>query len=711
MSELIPSYFHINIPLYIMLILAIIAGVYTFYYYKKTVPPVSNRLKIFLGLLRGISTFLILSLFFSPQLKLVWQNESKPQIVMAVDKSASMNITEDNQQRFAKAASISNFIQDEIKNTNEVHTYFFDIDTTSINDSILVGKLGTNIDLALKNISAKHKKAEALILISDGIITKGRNPLFSNTLKKINIHTIGIGDTSETSDILIKNVIANKTVYKNNPTTISAEITAKNLIDFESTVKLLFNKKIISAKKVTIDQSDEILQVDFKIIPEKAGNQKYEVQIDGFDSEKFTENNAYQFQLEVLKDKLRIGLLAEKPGYDVKFIKQILNSDKNIQFTSYIELNPNNSGMQQILKVIDSSDVLLVIDIPSKKTPQSVKDNLTNLIESRRIPVCFFMTGNPNKHFFNLINKRFPDFSFTASNSFSNLFAVPTITGKLNSVFNIFDSSELNDAFWQNSAPIEYYFNQVTIGKTDKILLQATDNPKLPILLSSNYKGTNNLLFLGNGFWRWKFLLSEDRQFAGAYETFFNNLIKWISKNQDTENINIEVNKKGLPLGEQLTSNIQLYDASFNPVFDGEIKLQVEGPTGEFEAAASYIGNGNYTWQFTPLAEGSYKIKVDAFKNDVFLGNNEIEFNVLPVNNEFIFTKQNVDFLNKLALSTGGKYFTSNNYKDIIPLLPNTPKIIQTTVNYDLWNKLYTLLIIIFLLSVEWFIRKRKGLV
>ena len=147
MSELIPSYFHINIPFYIMLILAIIAGVYTFYYYKKTVPPVSNRLKIFLGLLRSISTFLILSLFFSPQLKLVWQNESKPQIVMAVDKSASMNITEDNQQRFAKATSISNFIQDEIKNTNEVHTYFFDIDTTSINDSITINPLSLKLPL------------------------------------------------------------------------------------------------------------------------------------------------------------------------------------------------------------------------------------------------------------------------------------------------------------------------------------------------------------------------------------------------------------------------------------------------------------------------------------------------------------------------------------------------------------------------------------
>jgi hypothetical protein len=710
MNDIIPSYFHLNISFFVVLILALVATVYTYYYYRKTVPPVSEKIRIFLGLLRGAAVFLILSLFFSPQIKLVWQNESKPEIVIAVDKSASMQIEDNNQQRFSKAREISDNIQEQIESTNEIHNYYFDVDTSSKSDSVTAGNLGTNIDLALKNLSSKHKNAEAIILISDGIITEGSNPLFSSTLKKFRIHTIGIGDTSDVSDILIKNVIANKTVYKNNPTTISAEITAKNLSDFKTTVKLVYNNKVIAAKQVAIKKSDEIYPVDFEITPKTTGNLRYKIQIDGFESEKFIENNTYQFQLEVLKDKLHVGLLADKPGYDLRFIKQILNSDKSIQLAIFIELNPNTSSVQQILKVIDSSDVIILIDFPGRNTPQSLKNNLSNLIESKRIPVCFLATANPSKNFINIIKKRFPDFSYTASNSFSNVFAVPTISGKLNTVFNIFDSSELNNAFWQNSAPIEYYFNKIQTAKTDKILLQAKDNPNKPVLLSNVFKGLNNLLFLGNGFWRWKFLMAEDRQFSGAYETFFVNLIKWISKNPGMENINIEVNKKGLPLGEQLTANIQLYDASFNPVSDGEIKLLISGPTGEFEATAKNTSNGNYTWEFNPLAEGSYKIKADAYKNDVFLGDNEIEVNVLPVNNEFIFTKQDADFLNKLAIATGGKYFTVNNYKDIIPLLPNTPKIVSTTINYDLWNKLYTLLLIILLLSVEWFIRKRKGL-
>jgi len=203
MNEFIPSYFHINIPFYVMFVLAVVAGTYTFYYYKKTIPPVSDKIRIILGLLRSSALFLILSLFFSPQLKLVWKSESKPEIVIAVDKSASMKIEDGNNQRFEEASLIAGYIQEKIENTNVIHNYCFDTDTIANNDSIKIGNLETNIDFALKSISKKHKNAEAMILISDGIITKGSNPLFSNILKKHKIHTIGIGDTSETTDVLI----------------------------------------------------------------------------------------------------------------------------------------------------------------------------------------------------------------------------------------------------------------------------------------------------------------------------------------------------------------------------------------------------------------------------------------------------------------------------------------------------------------------------
>ena len=143
MTDIFPSHFHINIPFLVLFILAIIAGVATYYYYIKTIPPVSDKIRILLGLLRGSALFFILSLFFSPQLKLVWQNEEKPEIVFVIDRSASMGIADSNKKRFTEAKSIANDIQEQIQSTNLVSTYYFDTDTISNYDSVNVRNLAT----------------------------------------------------------------------------------------------------------------------------------------------------------------------------------------------------------------------------------------------------------------------------------------------------------------------------------------------------------------------------------------------------------------------------------------------------------------------------------------------------------------------------------------------------------------------------------------
>jgi hypothetical protein len=231
-----------------------------------------------------------------------------------------------------------------------------------------------------------------------------------------------------------------------------------------------------------------------------------------------------------------------------------------------------------------------------------------------------------------------------------------------------------------------------------------------PILLVNNTKGINNVLFLGAGFWRWKFLFAENRQFQDAWNVLINNLIRWISDKSGSQNVNISLNNKVISIGEQLKAEVQLYDGSFNPVPDGQVILNIKGRSGEFNTEAKHDGNGVYTWQFTPFTEGSYLMKVIAYKNDVLLGETEIEFNVVPVNKEFIYTKQDKYFLQRLAQKTGGKYFGTNNYQQIKELLQKPNKIQTQTSTYELWYNLTMLITIILLLSLEWYIRKRKGL-
>ena len=51
-----------------------------------------------------------------------------------------------------------------------------------------------------------------------------------------------------------------------------------------------------------------------------------------------------------------------------------------------------------------------------------------------------------------------------------------------------------------------------------------------------------------------------------------------------------------------------------------------------------------------------------------------------------------------------------NSARDIVADLDLLPKNIQREESIELWHRLSVLILILFMLSLEWFIRKRKGL-
>ena len=107
---------------------------------------------------------------------------------------------------------------------------------------------------------------------------------------------------------------------------------------------------------------------------------------------------------------------------------------------------------------------------------------------------------------------------------------------------------------------------------------------------------------------------------------------------------------------------------------------------------------------------GRYNIRSEAWRNNIKLGTDDIELVVTTVNREFLNTKQNHRFLKRLAEKTGGKYFDEDDAGDLINYLNLKPEINRKSETMELWNRLPILLLIIFLLSLEWFIRKRKNL-
>ena len=147
MFDRIPSFFHSNISLFVLILIGIVAGLIAYYQYRRTVPPISQFLRIFLGILRGSAIAGILLLIFAPEITAIWQYSEKSKLALLIDRSASMGLEEGGESRLKRALGVSEEIVKQIADQVQTVIYAFDTDTMHLNSyDVDTTNLGTNIE-------------------------------------------------------------------------------------------------------------------------------------------------------------------------------------------------------------------------------------------------------------------------------------------------------------------------------------------------------------------------------------------------------------------------------------------------------------------------------------------------------------------------------------------------------------------------------------
>ncbi len=716
MFEQIPSYFQINISFFVLLIVGVLSGLFAYYQYKRTIPPISKSLRIFLGIIRGSAFACILLLLFAPEITAIWRITESGKLIIAIDKSASMGLMEKNQNRLSRALDIAGNIIDRTNNQVEIVIYGFDTDTMKFQNLTMdTTRLGTNIDKSLSSILMTEENTTDLVLITDGNFSIGDNPLYSEYINRINLFSIGIGDTLDMPDLMIAEVKSNRIVYQNQATQIQVYVMSRGIKTQRLTLSMKQGNRIFQAKELQLNGEGKISAVEFEVIPEKIGLNQYDFYLQTIPGEAITQNNYYTISMEVLKGKVEVGLLAEKPGYETKFLHQMFSDQDDIQFHMSITVKKGKYFISNPDKFIDSLDVLILHDYPSPSQTDSRTGPFLSRLNSRRIPALIILSENISNTQLESIKNFFPIKSIRYSEHIIETQIKPTIEGKLLPVLSIFEDDETEEKFWSISPPIHYPYSDISFESPVKILLQTSkllNNNKSgqPVLIAHDTRGRKGILMLGSGFWRWHLLLSEDKIYRNSWQLMLKNLVRWLDTGSVDKNVILSANKKIFQVGDNIFLNTQVYDGSFKVINDGLIRTNVSGPSVSFEIESNFLENGRYEGSFMPLVPGRYNIRSEAWRNNIKLGTDDIELVVTTVNREFLNTKQNHRFLKRLAEKTGGKYFDEDDTGDLINYLNLKPEINRKSETMELWNRLPILLLIIFLLSLEWFIRKRKNL-
>jgi hypothetical protein len=697
---------------YIYLVIGIIIlSLYSYFVYRYTLPPVSYFKKYILLFLRSIALISLLFIFFEPVLTLTKKEIITPSNLFFFDNSRSIKI-DDGTNRIATMENIIEEISN--KKLNGRTEYFsFGSKVKQINKDSLkylnFSEPATNFACIFNNLNHSSENISSVTIVSDGVITEGSTPNYTAQKLGIPVFTIGIGDSAKKNDVEIMNVIHNDFIYAETQTTILVTFTNKGYANKRTVISFFEDNQLLEQKNISLDESG-VNTISFDYTPKQSGEKKLTVKINPLEGEATTSNNQKVFYINVLSNKINVLLISGSPSSDLTFIKNTLSNDSNLRVNTLTQITPDKFLENNANTKLDSADIIYLIGYPTNMVNEDFYSRLINKLNNQNIPLFFVLTGDVSISKLDMIKNLLP---FSIQKIENNYFEVQPniqVSGLNNPIVK---GNTISD--WDNLPPVDQPLTILNVNPESNVIstIKIGNAPRAnPLILSRNFGSKRSIAVLAKDIWKWK--LQTANKDLTLFDNFIINSARWLNAPEDKKRVRISTSKKIYSIGEPVEFSAQVYDESFNPVNDAEVKLNIIKNDFKSELMLNSIGNGLYEGEFQPNQNGDFSFSGSAIIDGKILGSDKGSFNVGDVEIEFLNTRMDYPFLNSLSVQSDGKYFEPNQIKDLLKKVDQlnlrSSKEKLNVSEIRLWSDEWLLVIIILLFSLEWFLRKRSGM-
>ena len=502
------------------------------------------------------------------------------------------------------------------------------------------------------------------------MITEGANPLFTAEKLNIPVFTIGVGDTTQRNDILIKNILHNEFIYAETPTTISATVVNRGFGNKPAVITLYEGGNLLEQRTVNLS-ADGIQNETFTYTPKSGGEKKLALEINTHEGEFTFENNKRVFYINVLSNKVKVLIIAGSPSPDLSFIKNSLEGDKNLSVKSLTQVAPG----RYIEKInpageIDSAQVLILLGFPSKETSAELLNRVKKSVTSEGKSFLLVLEDNTD---LNRLKALQPELPFTIQNTDNGFSEVqPVVQNNENENPLIRTESENPAGVWNNLPPVFITNSDISAKPESEVIVKARLNNtalSTPMIVSRRIGTKRSVAVLANGIWRWKLQMATKK--LTLFDSFIQNSIRWLRSTEEQKQVTIKTSRKLYALGEPVEFSAEVYDASYNPAADAEVKVTIVHNGKKDEVLLNSLGSGLYEGIYQTTETGDFTFNGQASRNNKVLGKDGGSFNIGEVDIEQLNPVTDYEFLASLAENTGGRYFYYTDMNKVYPLLKN----------------------------------------
>lgn len=680
---------------FILFCLLLGAGGAFFLYFRTKRDDLKPWIMKLMVALRFLSITILSFLLLSPLIKKTTETIEKPIIIIAQDNSLSVTSGKDSSFYRKDYRSKLTGLADELKKKQDVAFFSFG---EKVSNALLTdfSEKQTDISELLDELNSRYsnRNVGAIILASDGIYNKGSNPYY--TAQKLNcpLYTIALGDTIYNKDIILKKIIYNHTVFMGDKFPVEINIEADKCAGESTDVMVKKGDQVLFTRKILFTSGKSVQKVNILLEAREKGMQRYSVIVTPVNGEISKVNNQQDFFVEVSEARQKIAILYQSPHPDIAAIRSALESS--------LKFDVEEHKIDDFNQPPDKYDLIILYQLPS----QLEISNLAYLINSHT-SLLYCIGSETDLNAFNALKTGLEIHSLKITfieslPQWNESFSLFTIDKSLLEVFKEFPPLSAPFGTFQFSPVSDILFYQ-KIG---------TVQSKIPLILFFQNSGQKVGIVAGENLWKWRL---SDYQQKGNHDIFnemLNKIAQYLSVKADKSFFRIKCNDK-FPENGPVEFEAEVYNESYELINQPDVNLIITDENNKSYPfvfgktdKAYYLNTGNF-----PV--GTYK-----YQATVKVGNNlyqkKGEFVITPLNLEMMNSMADHNLLYRLARSHDGDMVYPRNMDHLAKMINNREdmkSVSYTQKRYaDLAGNLWVFLLILALISAEWFIRKRNGI-
>lgn len=647
-----------------------------------------------LAFLRFLSASILAFLLLSPFIKSKFIDKVDPIIVFAHDNSESILLNLNSEDSAAYINNTNEMLAN-LSEKYQIDYYAFDEDIREIDTLNFKGK-SSNLSHALSQLNGLYfnQNIGAVIFATDGIYNQGNNPIYTDF--NFPVYTVALGDTNQQTDLKIVNVRNNKLAYLKDKIQVDISLQANHLQGKNYTLTLSEKGTKLDSKQLPITKDFDEQTTSFTIEANSIGIHKYVLNLEAFDTEISTLNNRYEFYIEVIDNRQKILLVANAPHPDLAAIKSVVELNKNfeidIQFANRFQGN------------IDDYSLCILHQLPSQNLGAK---NVLSAVANSKIPT-WHITGNANAY--NQLNQAQNVVQITTNGSSTN-----DASALYNASFSSFTISENTASKLRKFPPVITPFGDYKLGANSSTLLRqkiGTVDTDFPILAFQDNFGVRAAIFVGDGLWRWKLYDFLENNSNDAFNEIVEKTINYLALKGDKRKFRVSTNKTAYNEGEAVIFQGELYNENYELVNTPDVNMTLKNDDGdEFPFAFSKTEKA-YQFKTNSLPIGSYNYTATTTFNGKKLEANGA-FSISAMHLEAIQTTANHTILKQLADKTNGRFIPFDEVEKIDDYIlaeeSIKPTLYESFKTRSIINLFSIFILLMLLLSLEWFARKWYG--